>query len=63
MLCYMILWYLCIYLGNKYQIFQTICRFRGNHEDTIEEIYKQVVGICKMLEMVGGENVYYDGTN
>ena len=48
--------------GRQTPNFRTICRFRGEHEDRIEEILEEVVEICVILGMVGGENVYYDGT-
>jgi transposase len=48
--------------GRQTPNFRTICRFRGEHEGRIEEIFDQVVGICATLGMVGEENVYYDGT-
>ena len=48
--------------GRQTPNFRTICGFRGEHKSKIEEILDQVVELCVILGMVGGENVYYDGT-
>lgn len=48
--------------GRQTPDFRTICRFKGEHEKKLEEILNQVVEICVKLGMVGGKNVFYDGT-
>jgi transposase len=48
--------------GRQTPDFRTICRFRSEYGDKLEEIFNQVVEICVKLGMVGGKDVFYDGT-
>ncbi|MGD2248212.1 MAG: IS1182 family transposase [Candidatus Methanofastidiosia archaeon] len=48
--------------GGQTPDFRTICRFRNEHTEKIEEIFQQVVELCAKLDMVGLENVYSDGS-
>ena len=48
--------------GRQTPNFRTICRFRREHGDRIEEVFDQVVKICVKTGMVGGKDVFYDGT-
>ncbi|MBU7029743.1 MAG: IS1182 family transposase [Theionarchaea archaeon] len=48
--------------GRQTPDFRTICRFRREHADKIEEIFQQVVDLCEGLDMVGLKNVFSDGS-
>jgi len=48
--------------GGQNPDFRTICRFRREHNEKIEEISEKVVEICKKLDMVGGKDAFLDGT-
>ena len=48
--------------GRQTPNFRTICRFRREHGNRIEEVFDHVVEICVKMDMVGGKDVFYDGT-
>lgn len=48
--------------GGQTPNFRTICRFRREYGEKIEEIFSQIVTICAKLDMVGLENVFSDGS-
>jgi transposase len=48
--------------GKQTPDFRTICRFRREHAEKIEEIFQQVVELCAQLDMVGLEHLFSDGS-
>jgi transposase len=41
--------------------YHTICRFRATHLDSIKEIFSQIVGLCKDMDLIGS-CISLDGT-
>lgn len=48
--------------GMQYPDHRTLCRFRTLHREGVEEAFRQIVGLCMGLGMVGLGNVSFDGT-
>ena len=48
--------------ANAQPDFRTICRFRAEHEDALEKLFAQVLGLCREAGLVKLGAVALDGT-